>query len=168
MAVTRGARPLCHQDVDRPADGEHHIQDCSDSHALPGSLHESTKGGDPSMSLASTSDAAHDDERGKAALARVIALAAKFATLADPPDTPTTLSTSTTSSRPSTTSASTPTTWRTSPMSWMASAQPARPRPHLRYLTRPVRDPRQKPRPKPPPPTVRRVGHARCPQPTAP
>ena len=37
------------------------------------------------MSLASTTDAAHDDERGKTALARVIALAAKFATLADAP-----------------------------------------------------------------------------------
>ena len=35
------------------------------------------------MSLASTTDPAHDDERGKAALARIIALAAEFATLAD-------------------------------------------------------------------------------------
>jgi hypothetical protein len=35
------------------------------------------------MSLASTTDPAHDNERGKAALARVVALTAEFATRAD-------------------------------------------------------------------------------------
>ena len=38
------------------------------------------------MSPDSTTAPAHDDERGKAALARVVALAAEFATLADAPE----------------------------------------------------------------------------------